>query len=770
MHAVEHGEGTNLYRSDATKFYGLETARHFEVAKTIAEIAVKSLTDAPTTASTVAPTTALTVESVQDAVEKTLLTSSEANALLVSICIPSTVVVAASYIRYRTEHAMRRPRRFEYSSGGLRDYILMTRYCRVIPRIRRRETWSEAVDRVCEMHLRRFASILDVNVSAKDAILKAFNSVKHLQVLPSMRSIQFGGAAIEANEARIFNCSASVVNRMDFFKEYFFLLLSGCGVGFSVQKHHVACLPPLAPRPSDELTLIVRHFIIPDTLEGWCEALNELITSYVNGYKVEFAYHQIRNRGQMLVTSGGRAPGHIPLKNALAKVDAILTASTGRRLRPIEVYDICMHVAQSVLAGGIRRSATICLFSPDDDEMMTAKTGDWFATNPQRSASNNSAVIIRSDAAARDNFNRLFQCQKQFGEPGFYFSDFSDYVTNPCCEIGLNPFLGIGGDEETGFQMCNLTTTNGAKATTPEIFYGMCRDAAVIGTLQASYTNIPYLGPITKALNEREALLGVSICGILDNPDVFLNQVTLETGAQIVRETNAWIASVIGIRPAARTTCVKPEGTASLVLEAASGIHPHHAKRYIRRVQAATADPVYKFFKQRNPHLCEPSVYGERGASDVISFPVEAPTKALLRRDVTALQLLEYVKFVQQHWVCAGRAYETFSPGLHHNVSNTISVATDEWDSVADFIWTNRADFTGVAMLAVSGDKDYQQAPREEIATDADILRWNRLVVNPFVEEYAASGVVEEDASTGSSYRGAAIACNGNACELVSSV
>ena len=447
---------------------------------------------------------------------------------------------------------------------------------------------------------------------------------------------------------------------------------------------------------------------------------------------------------------------------------------SGRRLKPIEAYDCLMYLAQAIVSGGVRRIATICLFSPDDLEMVTAKTGNWFETNPQRSYSNNSAVLLRKKASFT-MFKELFEKQKEFGEPGFYFSVDPNYGTNPCCEIGMYPVLdvlsaktierlkelGYTGDVKigsklSGWQFCNLSTINGAKCKTPEDFFAAASSAATIGTLQAAYVNIPYLGPVTQVILEREALLGVSITGIMDSPEVLLDPATLEKGAQIVTEQNALIANAIGIRPAARTTCIKPEGTSSLVLGTGSGIHGRKDRRYFRRVQANKIDPVYQHFKTVNPHMCEPSVYST--SDDVITFPVEAPEGAILESEMDAVQFLQAVQLVQNHWVKPGRRHEDISPGLHHNVSNTVKVKPEEWDQVMNFIWKNREDFTGIALLPAAGDKTYAQAPMESLNTEEDIIKWNRLVPNPV--DY--STMVEETDDTNLQ---AEAGCAGGLCD-----
>jgi len=682
------------------------------------------------------------------------------------------------------------------------DYIAMAKYARYRPELGRREIFTEGVERVRDMHLGFFAAKLESRLPAtlpadvaelagseaemlthawggrtlEEVIRDAFAQVAAKKVLPSMRSMQFGGEAILRNHSRMFNCSFSTVDRLEFFREYFFLLLSGCGVGFSVQKHHIAMLRPLPARAADN-DLPVWHYRIDDTIEGWSDALHALVVSHYEGKLIEFDYSAIRPRGALLRTSGGKAPGHLPLRNALNRVGEILTAAAGRALRPIEVYDINMFIAKAVLAGGIRRSATICLFSPDDEEMMNAKTGNWFDRHPQRSASNNSAVLARSDNNT-GHFRNLFKAQKEFGEPGFYFCDHPDAGCNPCAEISLLPVVdwelsaaeldelyrrGYKGDMPgtgrlSGFQHCNLTTINGHAAVTESAFYKACLAATAIGTLQAAYTDMPYLGPVTRLINEHDALLGVSICGFMDNPAVLFDQEILTQGARLCRAANRLVAALIGIRPAAKLATCKPEGTASLILNAASGIHPHHARRYFRRVQANRKEPVYAFFKTANPQMTEASVYNP-DTDDVITFPVEAPKKAILRKDLTAVQFLELVKLVQQCWVIPGGDPSSRTPDLHHNVSNTCTVRPEEWDEVAEFIWSNRRFFTGISLLQDAGDKAYAQAPREEVTTEADVHKWNAL--RPYRVDYTQ--MHEESDHTELKQ---VLACAGGACEL----
>jgi ribonucleoside-diphosphate reductase alpha chain len=781
FHEVRTDNAPNSYRDDALACYGLQSSDFAEVTRIAAGVSQMlelQYRDGRHP----------TIEQVQDAVEKGIAASGHWE-------------VARAYMLYRARHAERRLT--HYTNNGLSDYIAMAKYARYRPELGRREIYTEGVERVRDMHLQFFAAKLDRRLPAElpadvaelagakadlltrawggadlaGLIREAFDMVAAKKVLPSMRSMQFGGEAILTNHSRMFNCSFSNVDRLEFFREYFYLLLSGCGVGFSVQKHHVAMLPPL-PARAPEADLPVVHHQVADTIEGWADALHALVLSFQEGHKVEFSYAAIRSRGKPLRTSGGKAPGHLPLKKALNRVELILEQAAGRPLRPIEVYDICMFIAKAVLAGGIRRSATICLFSPDDEEMMNAKTGSWFEQNPQRSASNNSAVLARRDDN-EENFRKLFRAQKEFGEPGFYFCDNPDAGCNPCAEISLLPVVdweltedelsrlyaaGYKGDlpgtsRLAGFQHCNLTTINGHAAVSETAFYKACLAATLIGTLQAAYTDMPYLGPVTRLLNEHDALLGVSICGFMDNPGVLFDQEILKQGAALCRAANRLAAKLIDIRPAAKICTCKPEGTASLILNAASGIHPHHARRYFRRVQANRKEPVYSFFKSVNPQMTEVSVYNP-DTDDVIAFPIEAPKKAILRKDLTAVQFLELVKLVQLCWVIPGGDPQSRSPLLHHNVSNTCTVQPDEWDLVADFIWANRSFFTGISLLQDAGDKAYAQAPREEVTTDADVHRWNSL--RPYRVDYTQMREQSDETDLK-----AAPACAGGACELV---
>jgi ribonucleoside-triphosphate reductase (thioredoxin) len=758
FYAHRHKGADNPHRDNPAKHYGLSVLEHAQVMHIAGMVinTVEARSDKGNPAS---------VEQIQDIVE-------------MMIAAAGHFEVAKSYVLYRAKKSEARIAR--HGISGISDYIAMSKYARYREDLGRRELWPEAAKRVFDMHRSRFTSLLENEAFGLDQTLgqlidTAEAAVRDRKALPSMRSMQFGGDAIEVNNARMYNCTFGHIDHVRKFSQALWLLLSGTGVGFSVQKQHVSRLAPFPLRANAE-DLPVRHFTIPDTIEGWSDAMQELVQSYYDGAYVEFDFSEIRAKGAVLRTSGGRAPGHQPLKKALEKIRATLDAIPGRKMRPIEAYDILMYAASAVISGGIRRSATIALFSADDEEMINAKTGEWWKHNPQRQHSNNSAMLVRSDAT-KGEFMALFNAIRQFGEPGFYFTESAEYGANPCVEIGLAPSLVVDsdvmaklmrygynesvgiGDTISGWQHCNLTTINGRMCETAEQFYELCTVAATIGTLQAAYTEMSYLGPVTRVINERESLLGVSICGILERPDVLLNPTVLRKGAETCVMTNRAVAETIGIQPAARVTCVKPEGTASLLLGTASGIHPHHAKRYFRRVQAARTEPVYNFFKSWNPQMTE--VYGMKAdTTDVITFPIEAPEGAILKKDINALDFLEMVKLVQENWVVPGTAHEKYNPGLRHNVSNTVTVKEGEWESVADFIWENRAYFTGVSLLAASGDKDYQQAPNEEVTTPADIAKWNSLTYEPV--DYALMSEAADYTSLKET-----VACAGGACEII---
>ena len=601
------------------------------------------------------------------------------------------------------------------SIKSLMNYTFVSKYARWDSEKKRRETWGESVDRVKQMMVDMYIGE-ENHTELSDAISQAYEAMRKKKILGSQRALQFGGSPVFKHNARIYNCIASYTDRVKFFQECMYLLLCGCGTGFSVQKHHIDKLPNLLKNKDGQ-----KKFIIEDSIEGWSDAVGVLVSSYFkgcklfpeyNGKNVVFDYTQIRPAGAYLKSSGGKAPGPEPLKKALNHIKKVLDnaiKSGNKKLKPIEAYDIVMYSADAVISGGVRRSATICLFSADDEEMAKAKTGSWFIDNPQRGRSNNSALLLRNETT-KEQFAELMQSVKEFGEPGFVWSDSTELIVNPCVEIGMWPVDETTG--ESGWQACNLSTINCAKVKTEQDFYEACENAAIIGTLQAGFAKFPYLGKASENIISREALLGVSMTGIMEQHEICLDPKIQKKGAEIVKKTNERIAKLIGINKAARTTCVKPEGTSSCILGTSSGIPPHHAKRYIRRVQANKMEPIYQYFKTINPRACAESVWSNNDSDDVVAFCVEVPDGSKTKNQVDAIGLLEYVKSTQQSWVMNGTNPEQCTQKwLTHNVSNTINVKPDEWDAVADFIYKNRQYFCGVSLLPIAGDKDYAQAP-----------------------------------------------------------
>lgn len=586
----------------------------------------------------------------------------------------------------------------------------------------RYETWEEAVTRVMDMHRDYYKDKMSPELS--QLIDEAESLYKLQYALGAQRALQFGGDQLLKHQMKMYNCTSTYADRPAFFNELLYILLCGAGAGFSVQRHHVDNLPNIAERKKQ-----AKGWVVEDSIEGWADALGALMSSYfvgggefpeMEGRKVYFDLNNIRPKGAM-INGGFKAPGPEPLRRALDKIEHLIQSRVlngESRLRPIDVYDIAMHAADAVLAGGVRRSATICLFSPDDEEMINAKTGNWFINNPQRGRSNNSAVIVR-DEISKEDFKRIMGSIKEFGEPGFYFVDDRDFTTNPCVEIGMYPQI----DGKSGWQGCNLTEINGGKCTNTAEFFKACRAAAILGTLQAGYTNFKYLGERSKDIFDREALLGVSITGWMNNPDILLDKEVQREGAEIVVQINKTVAKLIGINEAARTTCVKPSGNASVLLQTASGIHAEHSPRYLRHIQLNKETEVAQLIAETNPYMVEESVWSNNGTDYCIAFPIISPAGSLYREDLYGVNLLDKVRLVQQNWVEAGTNPELCAnPDIRHNVSNTVTVMPHMWTEVEDYVYENRYSFAGISFLAGSGDKDFAQAPMTEVMTEDQIV------------------------------------------------
>ena len=607
----------------------------------------------------------------------------------------------------------------------LPDYTRIARYAQYNSKKKRRENWVEQTERVFKMHKVKFSNHLE-----NPEFIEIFNFAKDMvskkNVLGSQRALQFGGPAILNKNTRMYNCSSTYIDRVRVFQEIMFTLLCGVGVGFSVQKHHISKLPEIQKPDSEEKDI----FQVPDSIEGWSDAVGVLLSSYFKtdqtfpewfGKNVIFDFSLVRPAGSPISHMGGKAPGPDGLEASLKKIREVLNDCLEKgmtKLRPIDAYDIIMHSSDAVLSGGIRRSATISLFSLDDEEMITSKTGDWYIKNPQRARSNNSVLLIRNKTP-EEKYMNLIKSVKQFGEPGVIFADNTETLYNPCCEISMRAY---DTDGKSGFQKCNLSEINMATVTSEKDFLDRCRAASILGTFQAAYTDFGYLGKITQSIVEREALIGVSMTGMMDSPDISFNPDILEKGARMVKETNAYVAKMLGINTAARTTCVKPAGSTSCILGTSSGIHPCHAERYFRRVQSNSMEEPLKFFKTFNSQAVNKSVWSSGGTDDVITFLCKSKPGALTKKDVSAIDLLKKVKLVQKHWVTEGRNIELcVEPWLNHNVSNTITMKEDEWDKATKYIYDNREFFTGISMLGDTGDMTYQQAPFQSVYTHEQI-------------------------------------------------
>ena len=618
----------------------------------------------------------------------------------------------------------------DISQKILSDITVFMKYAKFQPELNRRETWEELVTRNKEMHQRKYPHI-------KDEIEEVYKMVYDKKVLPSMRSLQFGGKPIEISPNRVYNCAYMPIDHVDAFSETMFLLLGGTGVGYSVQKHHVEKLPEIK-KPNPERT---RRYLIGDSIEGWADAIKVLMESYL-GYKSStpiFDFSDIRQKGAMLVTSGGKAPGPQPLKDCIHHITKVLdNKKDGERLSPIETHDIVCHIADAVLAGGIRRAALISLFSADDEEMISCKSGSWWEQNAQRGRANNSAVLLRHKIT-KEFFMDLWKRIELSGagEPGIYLSNDKDWGTNPCCEIALRPF-----------QFCNLCEVNASDIESQEDFEKRVRAAAFIGTLQAGYTDFHYLRDIWKRTTEKDALIGVGMTGI--GSGVVLGY-DMKKAAKMVKEENERVAGLIKINKSARTTTVKPSGTSSLVLGTSSGIHAWHNDFYLRRIRVGKNESIYSYLAINHPELIEDEFFRPHDTA-VISIPQKAPEGAIIRHE-SVFQMLERVKKVSQEWIKPGHRNGQNS----HNVSATVSIKEDEWELVGEWMWNERNYYNGLSVLPYS-NHTYKQSPYEDCTKE----EYERLLTT--LKNVDLTKVIELQDNT--DLRGE-LACANGSCEII---
>jgi ribonucleoside-diphosphate reductase alpha chain len=609
----------------------------------------------------------------------------------------------------------------------LSDITVYMKYSKYVPNMNRRETWTELVDRNKNMHLEKFPKL-------RDEIEEAYKLVYDKKVLPSMRSLQFAGRPIELNNSRIFNCSFLPIDDMRAFSEIMFLLLSGCGVGYSVQNHSIDKLP--------EITVPVKHkrYLVGDSIEGWADAVRMLCKAYLDGAALPlFDFRDIRPKGAQLITVGGKAPGPEPLKECLFNLQKIFERKTnGSKLTSVEVHDMACHIADAVLSGGIRRAALIALFDLDDEDMLTCKFGNWWEENPQRGRANNSAVVLRHKIDSEEFFKLWKKIElSNSGEPGIYFSNDKDWGTNPCCEIALRPF-----------QFCNLCEVNVSNVESQEDLNERVRVGAFIGTLQAAYTDFHYLRDVWRKTTEKDALLGVGMTGIGSGA---ILKYDLKKAADLSKEENARVAELIGINKAARVTTVKPSGTSSLVLGTSSGIHAWHNQYYVRRIRVGKNEAIYSHLAINHPELVEDD-YFKPTIQAVISVPQRAPEGSIVRTE-DVMDMLERVKRFNTQWVKKGHRKGANT----NNVSATVSIKEDEWEKVGQWMWENKETFNGLSVLPYHGGS-YVQAPFEDITEE----QFNDMVTH--LHNVDLSKVIEFSDNTSQMDQ---VACASGACEIV---
>jgi len=618
----------------------------------------------------------------------------------------------------------------ELSNEILSDITVHMKYAKYMPELNRRESWDDLVTRNKNMHIKKYPAL-------KENIEEVYKLVYDKKILPSMRSLQFGGKPIEISPNRVYNCAYLPIDHIDSFSEVMFLLLGGTGVGYSVQQHHVKKLEPVN-KPYSKRT---RRFLVGDSIEGWADAIKVLMKSYMGERRqstIDFDFSDIRPKGAQLVTSGGKAPGPQPLKECILKITGILNSKeSGETLSTIEVHDVVCHVADAVLAGGIRRAALISLFSADDDEMISCKSGNWWETNPQRGRANNSACLMRHKIT-KEFFMDLWKRVElsNAGEPGIYFNNDKDWGTNPCCEIALRPY-----------QFCNLCEVNASDIESQEDLNMRVKAAAFIGTLQAGYTNFHYLRDVWRETTEKDALIGVSMTGI--GSGVVLGY-DMTKAADVVKRENSRVAKLIGINPAARCTTVKPAGTTSLALGTSSGIHAWHNDYYIRRIRVGKNESIYNYLVNNHPELVEDEYFRPHDTA-VISIPQKAPEGAIMR-DESPFELLERIKKVATEWVKPGHRKGSNT----HNVSATVSLKPDQWNFAGEWMWDNREHYNGLSVLPYDGGT-YTQAPFEDVSKSTYEYMMKSL------KEIDLTNVTETEDNTDLSGE---LACAGGACEI----
>lgn len=644
------------------------------------------------------------------------------------------------------------------ASKILSDVTVFSRYAKYDEIKGRRENWSELVDRNKQMHVNKFPHL-------KDEIENAYVHVYEKRVLPSMRSIQFGGKAIEVNNSRIYNCSFQHIDTIDSFSETMFLLLAGCGVGYSVQGRHIEKLPPIH-KPSKKND---RKFLVGDSIEGWADAVKALMKSYMrpNSARIRFDYSAVRPKGSPIKTGGGKAPGPEPLRRALENVRSILeNVEDGEQLKSIQIHDILCHLADAVLAGGIRRSAMICLFDMRDKDMLGCKSNfkllshkpvtvnkhDQFG-NPinleVRTVDEGTGTVYkRVEITYDDPAYGTRTCESDVSEgdisfyldkgtvPWFYVHEQRGRANNSVVfvrhkmrnkqdfmkvlkateesqagEPGIfwtnNADLGTNPCGEISLrtnQFCNLCEINASDIVDQADYESRVKAAAFIGTLQASYTDFHYLRDVWRRTTEKESLLGIGMTGIASGKVL---QLDMKRAAEVAVTENERVAKLVGVNKAARVTTVKPSGTTSCVLGCSSGIHAWHNDFYLRRMRLLKTESLYGYLKLFHPDIIEEDSFNKNNG--ILVLPQRAPEGAITRKE-SAIEQLERMKKVYVEWIVPGNRCGDNT----HNVSITVSVRNSEWEEVTEWMWKNKENYAAISLLPHS-DHTYHQAPFTDI-------------------------------------------------------
>ena len=620
------------------------------------------------------------------------------------------------------------------------EFIAKSRYARWLESENRREDWSETVDRYME-------NVVGLSVGEEEAS-KLSSAILGLEVMPSMRAMMTAGPALHRDNTSGYNCSYLPVDDPKSFDEAMFILLCGTGVGFSVERQYISKLPEVPDTLFDSETTVV----VKDSKEGWAKSLRQVLSLLWAGEIPKWDVSKVRPAGARLKTFGGRASGPAPLIDLFNFAVAIFKKAQGRKLTSLECHDLMCKIGQVVVVGGVRRSAMISLSNLSDDRMRNAKSGNWWDNEGQRALANNSvaytekpdvelfmkewASLIESKSGERGIFNRVAS-KTQAAKNGRRDPEW-EFGTNPCSEIILRPY-----------QFCNLTEVVVRATDTIDTLSEKVRLATILGTIQATYTEFPYLRKVWKDNTEAERLLGVSLTGIMDNPLMTSENAGLEKTLEHLRSvavsTNAEWADRLGIPQSAAITCVKPSGTVSQLVDSASGIHARHSEYYIRTVRGDIKDPLTDFMKAQGIP-CEPCVM-KPDSTVVFSFPVQAPKGCVTRNDMTAVEQLETWLMYQRHW-------------CEHKPSVTITVRDEEWLEVGAFVYKYFDEMSGVSFLPHS-DHTYQQAPYQECSQE----EYEELAEKmPKSIDWSGLALYElEDNTSGMQ----TMACSADSCEIV---